>query len=196
MKNYEEMVNTMTVNEAVDRIENLLNNRKTIGFYVDMEFASMKIEVTNDEYDPLDPVFISDIFNAPPTLWGLSNDQDADYYICIGTSSKSSRRWNRILAITAVMKTVFFHINGRKPTDEEIDISVLSYLRNVDGFNPTLNFIENEFSKNNFNMIMRNNGMVRDLVREVANLRLERADRALKGIKPGMKNKIMVVELD
>lgn len=179
----------LDVPSAVKFIDASIKGRQG-GFFINTDFGRVAIEATYEDYDPHDPVFLCLWENAPATSWCMRHCHDhAKYYVRIGIHPRNSETAIHIRSIEAMTKVVMRSNIGIEPTQEFIDAGVYSYLCNVDGTPPTLNEMEEEYSKIHLGWFARNIASVRELVRMNINIRADMAEQAFQNATQVTKKK-------
>lgn len=173
---------TLSIEEAVDRIERAINNGCD-AFFVNTQLGKLAIE-TDDNYDPLDPTSVIDWASAPPTQWCMKHRGAlADYYCLIGINSKPSKLSIKMHVIEAITKCMFVHILGITPSPEIIDAGIQIYCENHKIRNNNLNLFEKEFCNLNLSMLCKNDKMVKDVVRELIRRRMNESSRIIETVR-------------
>lgn len=169
----------MGLEETISYIENSVM-ADSLQFFVTTTFGKIAVEVP-DEFDPMHPIEVYTWKETPQTKWCMKHkNANADLYVSLGVNDRERKTFVHLKAIEIVHRCFFLRCLGIDIGEDVADAAVVAYLKNIERRNITDNFIESEFCKIHFNPIMRNDSMVRNMVRDMIQRRTEAARKVLK----------------
>jgi hypothetical protein len=145
---------------------------------VDTEFGKLFIEVNTEDYGPEVSVIVNE-WTVTPNAFGTNNIKcKIDYYACIANPTSPLNLHMKVLE--AIYKVMFLKLLKVKVSDDIIDAAILIHRYENEGRPLTINMLVNDFCKHNISIFARNDDMVKYLVHNMFENRINAAKRILK----------------
>ena len=166
----------LEIKDIINHIERLIRMGKS-GFTVDVRFGKLFVEVNTENYGPEISV-IADEWSNVSNTYNLNNKKGQfDYYICIANPTSNLNLHLKV--VEAIYRVMFLNILNTTVSDDIIDAAVLIHRYEQEGRKLTVNMLTNDFCKYNLGLFVRNDDMVKYLVRSNYEYRFAAANRII-----------------
>lgn len=159
------------------------------GIVINSDFGILAIEFVTSVFDPMDPVYVDYWHSAPNSDWCIRHRNiHADIYLQIGVNDKNSRKWNHLVAVSAIHKAMFLKMKNMEAPRELIDAAVICYNESYHKYHYTMNWLEEEFMKTNMSFLNYSNNTIRAIIRDNFEMRIKLAKQLIDSNRKGKEN--------